>query len=444
MFGQISDFASNQGKMLWECVDGRLFFYLCFLMRPVLCHIAVFLALLSGSVSCSSRGPEASPALPASGGLTRILLAVERTYVAARMFPAAFRAIDQGEKIAEESGDLEMLLLFRFDRGYILVKSGRPEEGFARMQEGIEAIGRLPNQLYLASALGFLADAYDGEERYQEAMDVCVRRLDLLTQLYEQGEDENELTRQHFRAINELARLLAVTGQVDSLVATSADSRGWVGEDVLSQLTRYLSLHHLRQKNAEVGWKAKEARRNLLIAGFALLGLLLVSGLLIRVRRDARRLSEKNRQLVRNLEEVNLYRQEVARLKEEAVDTDQWKRSAQQVTDAQLLGRLDALMDQEALYRDSKLNLKSIAQALSVPQSRLEALFRNNPEAGGLSDYLNRKRLLYACKLLKESPYLKIAAVSESAGFTSLSVFQRYFKKEMGMTAAEYRTAVRP
>ena len=101
-------------------------------------------------------------------------------------------------------------------------------------------------------------------------------------------------------------------------------------------------------------------------------------------------------------------------------------------------------MEQEALYKDSGLNVKTIAQALSVPQSRLEVLFRNLPDAEGLSDYLNRKRLVYACKLLKENPYLKVAAVCEAAGFTSLSVFQRYFKKEMGMTAAEYRAAVRP
>ena len=401
------------------------------------------LALLTGFVSCSSREPEKAPDLPKNGGLTRLLLAVERSSVSEGLFPTAFRAIDRGEKMAEESGDREMLLLFRFDRGYAMVKSGQPEEGFAWMQENLEGIGTLPNQLYLTSALGFLADAYDGEERYEEAIDVCVRRLDHLTQLYDQDEDRDELNRQYFRASKELAHLLAVTGQVDSLVTTSADSLGWVGEDVLSQATRYLSLHHLEQKNAEVGWKAKEARRNLRFACLALLALLLVTGLLIRVLRDSRRLSEKNRQLVKNLEAVNQYRKEVARLKEEAADSDEWKRSAQQVTDAELLGRLDALMEKEALYRDSELNLKTLAQTLSVPQSRLEALFRNLPDAEGLSDYLNRKRLLYACKLLKENPYLKVSAVCESAGFTSLSVFQRYFKKEMGMTAAEYRAAIR-
>ena len=180
-----------------------------------------------------------------------------------------------------------------------------------------------------------------------------------------------------------------------------------------------------------------------MIALAAIVGLLVVCILLFMVIKYSRELSGKNRQLVRNLEQMDAYRQEVARLKDEAVEQEERKRTAVRISDAELAGRLDAMMETEQLYLQSDLNLKTLSQRLAVPQSRLETLFRNLPDSESFSDYLNRKRLLYACNLLKENPYLKIAAVSEAAGFTSLSVFQRYFKKEMGMTAAEYREAVR-
>ena len=409
-------------------------------MRWCLCHIVLF---LTGIVSCSVPRPEPESALSGNPGYMRVLLALERTCAAQGLYPSALRTIERGEKMAEEAGDPGMAALFRFDRGYVLVKSGQAEEGFAWMQEGIEAVSSIPGSLSLTSCLGLLADAYEGEGRYGEAIDVCVRRLDLLTQLYEQERDREELDRQFSHASKKLARLLVVTGEIEPAPAPASGSAGWVEEEVLSQSARFLSLHHLHQKNAEVGWKEREARRNLLFAASLFFLLLLATILLVRVVRDARHLLQKNRQLVWNLEKLNQYRQEVARLKEEAADSDEWKRSAQQVTDAELLGRLDMLMEQKELYRNSELNLKMIARALSVPQSRVESLFRNLPDAEGLSDYLNRKRLLYACRMLKDAPYLKVAAICESAGFTSLSVFQRYFKKEMGMTAAEYRAAVR-
>ena len=415
-------------------------------MHHRLQHIFLGLAFLAGVVSCTfSQAPaEAEPPAEEKWGTMNWLLLLERASAAEGLYPSALRTIDQGEQMALEQGNEPLARQFRFDRGYVLVKSGRADEGLPVMEGILNELTSFSDRNGVAANLGFLADGYATIGRYEKAIDLYMQRLDLLDQMYEEETDVSWMDAQYRRTSRELARLLALSGQADSVAVVPADSTTLVGDDQLSRATRYISQHHLRQKRAEVERKEKEVRRSLRIAGLAIAVLVLVTLLLLRVLRDSRRLSQKNRQLVSSLEAVNEYRKEVARLKEDAADSDEWKRSAQQVSDAELLGRMDTLMEQEALYKDSGLNVKTIAQALSVPQSRLEVLFRNLPDAEGLSDYLNRKRLVYACKLLKENPYLKVAAVCEAAGFTSLSVFQRYFKKEMGMTAAEYRTAVRP
>ena len=414
-------------------------------MHQRLQHIFLGLAFLAGVVSCTfSKAPaEAEPPAEEKWGTMNWLLLLERASAAEGLYPSALRTIDQGEQMALEQGNEPLARQFRFDRGYVLVKSGHPDEGLPVMESIFEEFATSSNRYGVAANLGFLADAYATLGRYEDAIDTYIKRLDLLDQMYEEEASVTWMDDQYSRTTRELARLLALSGQADSLRIAPADSLDLVNGDQLSRATRYISQHHLRQRRAEVERKERKVRQILLLTVFAVLALLMVTLLLLRVLRDSRRLAQKNRQLVSSLEAVNEYRKEVARLKGEATDSDEWKRSAQQVSDAELLGRMDALMDQEALYKDSELNLKAIAQALSVPQSRLEALFRNLPDAEGLSDYLNRKRLLCACRLLKENPYLKVAAVSESAGFTSLSVFQRYFKKEMGMTAAEYRAAIR-
>jgi AraC-like DNA-binding protein len=414
-------------------------------MRQPLLHILGMVALLVAFVSCKASPAEVPDPVEEAKKLSlNWILPLERAFTEAGAYASALSTIGQGEQRALELGDEKLARQLRFDRGYVLVKSGNPDEGLPVMESFIEELTASSNRNGIAANLGFLADAYATLGRYEDAIDTYMKRLDLMDQMYEEESNVTWMDAQYHRTTRELARLLALSGQADSLRIAPADSVDLVNGDQLSRATRYISQHHLRQKRAEVERKERKVRQILLLTAFAVLALLMVTLLLLRVLRDSRRLSQKNRQLVSSLEAVNEYRKEVARLKEDATDSDEWKRSAQQVSDAELLGRMDTLMEQEALYKDSGLNLKTIAQALSVPQSRLEALFRNLPDAEGLSDYLNRKRLVYACKLLKENPYLKVAAVCEAAGFTSLSVFQRYFKKEMGMTAAEYRAAVRP
>lgn len=55
-----------------------------------------------------------------------------------------------------------------------------------------------------------------------------------------------------------------------------------------------------------------------------------------------------------------------------------------------------------------------------------------------VTEYINRKRIEAACRLLSETQ-LSVQEISEKVGFSDKSHFYRMFSKFMGGTPAEYR-----
>ena len=80
------------------------------------------------------------------------------------------------------------------------------------------------------------------------------------------------------------------------------------------------------------------------------------------------------------------------------------------MSDEELMTWMDYEMDERLLYTDSELTLKTMAQTLGLTQKRLGELFKNNEKYNSLGDYLNEKRFLYACRLLREKPEIILRA----------------------------------
>lgn len=70
--------------------------------------------------------------------------------------------------------------------------------------------------------------------------------------------------------------------------------------------------------------------------------------------------------------------------------------------DVALMAWLDQEMEKTRLYTDTNLTLKTLANTLGLTQRRLAALFKNHPKYANLGDYLNEKRFILACRLLRE------------------------------------------
>lgn len=109
------------------------------------------------------------------------------------------------------------------------------------------------------------------------------------------------------------------------------------------------------------------------------------------------------------------------------------------MSDEELMNWIDQEMDEKRLYTDSNLTLKTMAKALGLTQKRLCTLFKNNEKYTSLGDYLNEKRLLLACRLLRENPNWTIEAVGTEAGFGSRRTFQMEMKRRLGITPLQYR-----
>ena len=109
------------------------------------------------------------------------------------------------------------------------------------------------------------------------------------------------------------------------------------------------------------------------------------------------------------------------------------------MTDEQLMTWIDQKMDETLLFTDTNLTLKSMALALGLTQKRIANLFKNHPKYSSLGEYLNEKRLVLACRLLREKPNWTIEAVGAEAGFGGRRTFQAEIKRRLGVTPLQYR-----
>ena len=130
---------------------------------------------------------------------------------------------------------------------------------------------------------------------------------------------------------------------------------------------------------------------------------------------------------------------EVTQLREQTRPHREHIKLTADMTDEELTAWIDEQMDETRLFTDPDLTLKAMAKALGLTQKRLGSLFKNHPKYNSLGDYLNEKRVLYACRLLREEPHWTIEAVGKEAGFGGRRTFQTEVKRRLGITPLQYR-----
>ncbi|MBR3698171.1 MAG: AraC family transcriptional regulator [Bacteroidales bacterium] len=146
-----------------------------------------------------------------------------------------------------------------------------------------------------------------------------------------------------------------------------------------------------------------------------------------------KRIGELEEQLKRHpMDEVSLLQEQASQHREHIVLTAN-------MSDEELMAWIDQEMEEKRLYTDPNMTLKTMAKALGLTQKRLGELFKNNERYNSLGDYLNEKRFLLACRLLRENPNWTIEAVGTEAGFGSRRTFQMEMKRRLGITPLQYR-----
>ena len=106
----------------------------------------------------------------------------------------------------------------------------------------------------------------------------------------------------------------------------------------------------------------------------------------------------------------------------------------------ELSQRIGSYMQEEKPYLESSLSMSKLADQLGLNPKLLSQVI-NQTTGQNYSQYIASLRVAEAQQLLQKPEYTnyKIAAIAYESGFNSLSSFNAYFKKQVGITAIEYR-----
>ncbi len=104
--------------------------------------------------------------------------------------------------------------------------------------------------------------------------------------------------------------------------------------------------------------------------------------------------------------------------------------------DAEIIERLDRLMEEGRLYLDPDLTLTRIARKLGLPAKTLSSSI-NRVTGENVSRYINARRITAACLALEQGENVTEAMLG--SGFNTKSNFNREFLRITGKTPREYR-----
>jgi len=100
--------------------------------------------------------------------------------------------------------------------------------------------------------------------------------------------------------------------------------------------------------------------------------------------------------------------------------------------------QLTMIIEHEKLYCDEDLSLSRLSDILEITTHQLSQ-FLNKHYNKNFNNFINSYRIREAREILVDDPSRNTLSVSFSVGFNSYSAFHSAFKREMGISPAEYR-----
>lgn len=104
-----------------------------------------------------------------------------------------------------------------------------------------------------------------------------------------------------------------------------------------------------------------------------------------------------------------------------------------------LVGEIHRLMEEEEVFLSSKLNLRLLAEQMNVHSNKL-SLFINLQYNKNFNEYINAYRLNHFQKIALDDQYAYMSILGKAfeSGFNSKSVFNSFFKKQIGLSPKEW------
>lgn len=176
---------------------------------------------------------------------------------------------------------------------------------------------------------------------------------------------------------------------------------------------------------ALVNEQAKSRRRHiLLIASCGIAVLILI--ILILVSRAYRVSLRQHRLAAKRIDEL---------IAQQPLDADATPDSRK---DYSLFADMQSKIISESLFKSPDFNRDSIAEATGLSRAKVSQLIG---QFSSLSpgEYINKLRVEYSVKLIKEHPEWTIDAIAESCGYVRRATYYSHFNKFFGLSPAQYR-----
>ena len=106
-----------------------------------------------------------------------------------------------------------------------------------------------------------------------------------------------------------------------------------------------------------------------------------------------------------------------------------------------LSGKLEALMEEQQLFRNKDLRIADVVAALHTNTNYLSA-YLNGVLNTSFPAFITGYRIRYAQELMRQDPTMRLSQVAEASGFTNEKSFLRSFKAACGVTPSEWKQEV--
>ena len=274
---------------------------------------------------------------------------------------------------------------------------------------------------------------------------VCLTMMSRYDEAVQMFDEADTMMRANGELVTDLYVKTLLKHKYDALQQAGRMSEAMrVGDDML-QLTDSLQrqerlinveqMQEILRQEEEIAQKRQSISTQRIILMAALLLLMLSVYIIWRVRRDNRLLTEKNRRLYEQIEQLEQAKEDEQRY---------WQAQPEEslTAEQQLYRRLCVLMSEQQPYTDEHLNRDSLAGLLNTNAKYVVQAIHECSHGETVMDFITRYRLEHVAHLLKTTDN-PVALIGELSGIPSRATLARLFRNTYGMSCSEYRQVAR-
>ena len=210
-----------------------------------------------------------------------------------------------------------------------------------------------------------------------------------------------------------------------------------------SEAHDYAARYHAQEQQLEIQEKEAEAQRSHIINIALAAGLLIVLVAALYIFYQKRIVNEKNRGLVRLIDEAIEYKERFVQLQNAIRRPSPENPSSapaelKTLSDGELFLHLCDDIRENKLYLDPMFDRQAVCNRYNLSVAQVGSAFAQGSDYSSVADFIRDCRLEHACILLKTTD-MKVTNVAAASGFSRATTFNHDFKTRFNLSPTEYR-----